>query len=55
MQDEEYGEGFGTRVGRKKSLVRPDREKVDPGHRQFHYRSHAAQLEEQGRVKPSSA
>lgn len=40
-----------TKVGRKKSLVRPDREKIDPGHRQFHYRSHAAQLEEaHGRV-----
>ncbi|KAI0319028.1 glycosyltransferase family 2 protein [Amylostereum chailletii] len=33
-------------VGRKKSLVRPDREKIEPGHRQWHYRSHAAQLEE---------
>jgi chitin synthase len=54
MNDEESGE-FGARVGRKKSLVKPDREKVEPGHRQFHYRSHAAQLEEHGRVKPSSA
>ncbi|KAG9222182.1 hypothetical protein CCMSSC00406_0009005 [Pleurotus cornucopiae] len=35
-----------SRVGRKKSLVRPDREKIDPGHRQWHYRNHAAaQLE----------
>jgi chitin synthase len=40
-----------AKFGRKKSLVRPDREKIDPGHRQFHYRSHAAQLEEgHGRV-----
>ena len=29
-------------VGRKKSLVRPEREKIEPGHRQWHYRSHAA-------------
>lgn len=38
-----------TKVGRKKSLVRPDREKIDPGHRQWHYRTHASQLEEEGR------
>lgn len=29
-------------VGRKKSLIRPEREKIEPGHRQWHYRSHAA-------------
>lgn len=33
-------------MGRKKSLVRPDREKIEPGHRQWHYRSHAARLED---------
>ncbi|KAM6498841.1 glycosyltransferase family 2 protein [Amanita muscaria] len=32
-----------TKVGRKKSLVRPDRERIEPGHRQWHYRAHAAQ------------
>ncbi|TFY65902.1 hypothetical protein EVG20_g5185 [Dentipellis fragilis] len=32
-------------VGRKKSLVRPDREKIDPSHPQWHYRARAAQLE----------
>ncbi|KAH9934076.1 chitin synthase-domain-containing protein [Epithele typhae] len=32
------------RVGRKKSLVRPDREKVDPNHRQWHYRQRAAEM-----------
>ncbi|KAF9469532.1 glycosyltransferase family 2 protein [Collybia nuda] len=37
-----------ARVGRKKSLVRPDREKIEPGHRQWHYRSHVAQMEEEG-------
>ncbi|KZT27507.1 glycosyltransferase family 2 protein [Neolentinus lepideus HHB14362 ss-1] len=46
------------RVLRKKSLVKPDREKIEPGHRQWHYRSHAAQLEEAGRgrvgVQPST-
>ncbi|THH30224.1 hypothetical protein EUX98_g3956 [Antrodiella citrinella] len=40
--------GFAANVARKKSLVRPDREKIDPGHRQWHYRNHAAQLEERG-------
>lgn len=29
-----------SRVARKKSLVRPDREKIEPGHRQWHYRTH---------------
>lgn len=47
-----------SRVGRKKSLVKPDREKIDPGHRQWHYRSHVAQLEDEGQnrigVIPSS-
>ncbi|KAI0673927.1 glycosyltransferase family 2 protein [Trametes maxima] len=41
----QYGDG---RVGRKKSLVRPDREKIDPGHRQWHYRNHAAQMMNEG-------
>ncbi|GBE77344.1 Chitin synthase 3 [Sparassis crispa] len=36
------------RVGRKKSLVKPDREKIDPGHRQWHYRHHAAEMQDQG-------
>ncbi|KAI0789465.1 chitin synthase-domain-containing protein [Abortiporus biennis] len=40
-----YADG---RVGRKKSLVKPDREKIDPGHRQWHYRNHAAQLQSDG-------
>ncbi|CAK5273476.1 unnamed protein product [Mycena citricolor] len=31
--------GFGGQAQRKKSLVRPEREKIDPGHRQWHYRS----------------
>ncbi|KAF9446274.1 glycosyltransferase family 2 protein [Macrolepiota fuliginosa MF-IS2] len=47
-----------ARVGRKKSLVRPDREKIEPGHRQWHYRSHVAQLEQEGNsrvgIMPSS-
>lgn len=48
-----YGDG---RVGRKKSLVRPDREKIDPGHRQWHYRNHAAQMmNEGGDAQPSGA
>lgn len=48
-----------SRVGRKKSLVRPDREKIEPGHRQWHYRTHVAQAENEGSgrvgVMPSSA
>ncbi|CAE6469196.1 unnamed protein product [Rhizoctonia solani] len=32
----------GADMRRKKSLVRPDREKIEPGHRQWHYRSHVA-------------
>lgn len=44
------------RVGRKKSLVRPDREKIDPGHRQYHYHTRVAELQEAGAVDyiPSS-
>lgn len=57
--DPEHPDQFDpSRVARKKSLVRPDREKIDPGHRQWHYRSHVAQLEEEGNgrvgVLPSS-
>lgn len=40
-----YSDG---RVGRKKSMVRPDREKIEPGHRQWHYRNAAAQLQNEG-------
>ncbi|CCM02263.1 uncharacterized protein FIBRA_04346 [Fibroporia radiculosa] len=38
----------GAGVGRKKSLVRPDREKIEPGHRLYHYRNHAVQMEDEG-------
>ncbi|KAK0518266.1 Chitin synthase, class 3, partial [Tilletia horrida] len=30
---------------RKRSLVRPDRERMDPNHRQWYYRNHAAQMD----------
>ncbi|EMD32671.1 glycosyltransferase family 2 protein [Gelatoporia subvermispora B] len=40
--------GLDSRVGRKKSLVRPDREKVEPGHRLWHYQQHAAQMQDEG-------
>ncbi|KAG6815827.1 hypothetical protein H0H87_010971 [Tephrocybe sp. NHM501043] len=46
-----------SRMARKKSLVRPDREKIEPGHRQWHYRTHVAQMEDEGQrfgVMPSS-
>jgi chitin synthase len=39
--DEEH-HSSGADMRRKKSLVRPDREKIEPGHRQWHYRSHVA-------------
>lgn len=32
-----------SRVQRKKSLVRPERERIDPSHRQYHYRQRAAE------------
>ncbi|KAL7419883.1 Chitin synthase, class 3 [Cryptotrichosporon argae] len=32
----------GADVRRKKSMVRPERERIDPGHRLYHYREHAA-------------
>ncbi|KAI0049267.1 glycosyltransferase family 2 protein [Auriscalpium vulgare] len=43
-------------MARKKSLVRPDREKIEPGHRQWHYRTHAAQFEgaDANLVQPST-
>lgn len=44
----ESGFDFADRVSRKKSLVRPDREKIEPGHRQWYYRNHAAELENSG-------
>ncbi|GAA5858466.1 hypothetical protein JCM1840_001219 [Sporobolomyces johnsonii] len=34
---------------RKKSLVRPDRERVDENHRLYNYRQHAAAMEAEGR------
>ncbi|KAF8203852.1 glycosyltransferase family 2 protein [Pholiota molesta] len=50
--DPEHSDQFDpARVNRKKSLVRPDREKIDPSHRQWHYRSHVAQAEEEGNVR----
>ncbi|KAF8807868.1 glycosyltransferase family 2 protein [Phlegmacium glaucopus] len=52
LTDPEHSDQFDpSRVARKKSLVRPDREKIDPGHRQWHYRSHVAQLEEEGNTR----
>jgi hypothetical protein len=46
----------GAKFGRKKILVRLDREKIEPGHRQWRYRTHEAQNDGTGRVgvMPSS-
>jgi len=42
--------GFsGSDFKRKKSLVRPDRERIDENHRLYNYRKHAAQFEAEGR------
>lgn len=55
-RDVEHGEfSDPSRVGRKKSLVRPDREKIEPGHRQWHYRSHVAETDGRVGVLPSCA
>ncbi|KAJ7678907.1 glycosyltransferase family 2 protein [Mycena polygramma] len=39
--------GGGSNVSRKKSLVRPDRQRIGPGHRQWHYHNRVAELEEE--------
>ncbi|WFD23600.1 chitin synthase [Malassezia equina] len=38
--------GADSGLGRKKSLVRPERARADPTHRQWHYRMHAAQMDQ---------
>lgn len=40
-----FSSSNGADVRRKKSMVRPERERIDPGHRLWHYREHAAQDE----------
>jgi hypothetical protein len=45
------GFSSGADVRRKKSMVRPERERIEPGHRQYYYREHAA--EDKMRVHPS--
>ena len=49
-------QSVGARVNRKRSLVRPERERIEPGHRQYHYRNMASQLDEHStrNVMPSS-
>ena len=42
-QDVESGR---SGMARKKSLVRPERERIDPNHRQWYYRNHAAQMDQ---------
>ncbi|WWC87585.1 uncharacterized protein L201_002475 [Kwoniella dendrophila CBS 6074] len=42
----------GADMRRKKSLIRPERERIDPGHRLWHYREHAT--DDQVDVQPSS-
>ena len=38
----------GADFRRKKSLVRPDRERIDPSHRLYNYRTHTAAMEAGG-------
>ncbi|ORY25238.1 chitin synthase-domain-containing protein [Naematelia encephala] len=47
-----FSSSNGADVRRKKSMVRPERERFDPGHRLFYYREHAQ--EDQMNVLPSS-
>ncbi|GAA5947879.1 hypothetical protein JCM3765_001125 [Sporobolomyces pararoseus] len=44
-----YGGGGNSDFKRKRSLVRPDRERVDENHRLYNYRQHAAAMEAEGR------
>ncbi|GAA5852682.1 hypothetical protein JCM8547_002588 [Rhodosporidiobolus lusitaniae] len=44
------GGGSGADFKRKRSLVRPDRERVDESHRLYNYRQHAAAMEADGRA-----
>ena len=46
-RDIESGATQDSNFRRKKSLVRPDRERIDPSSRQWHYRNHAAQMDAQ--------
>ena len=43
--DPEAGLNSSSSFRRKKSLVRPERERIDPSHRQWYYRNHAAQMD----------
>lgn len=46
LSDPEGGfSGTNANFRRKKSLVRPDRERMDPSHRQWYYRNHAANMD----------
>lgn len=44
-RDPETGLSHSASFRRKKSLVRPERERMDPSHRQWFYRNHAAQMD----------
>src|SRR5258708_28737921 len=46
-EDGSYPTFSGADFRRKKSLVRPDRGKIEPGHPQYHYHSHVALIEEE--------
>ncbi|GMK54404.1 hypothetical protein CspeluHIS016_0109900 [Cutaneotrichosporon spelunceum] len=46
-----YSQG-GADVRRNKSMVRPERERIEPGHRLYHYQQHAA--DQSIRVHPSA-
>lgn len=41
-------------VSRKRSLIRPERSRIEPGHRQYHYTQVAAQQANRINVQPSS-
>lgn len=51
VQAQGFSASNGADMRRKKSMVRPERERIDPGHRLWHYREHAQ--EDGVNVQPS--
>lgn len=45
-QHRDIESGADSGITRKKSLVRPERARADPTHRQWHYRNHAVQMDQ---------
>ncbi|KAA8917568.1 hypothetical protein TRICI_000261 [Trichomonascus ciferrii] len=52
--DEEANQPQHAEFSRKRSLIRPERSRIEPGHRQYHYTQKAAQQADRINVYPSS-